>query len=194
MALGGRIRGKKTSLRLPEEADLARYNDWMADTRVRRLHWVWHEPAMPATWKERLKEIAKDRQEILWSIEADGALVGLAMGSVHHLGAGFSLHHLLIDPDRWRQGYGSDAALALHRYLFDYLDLRRTDIEVQADNLAALRIAERLGYVEYARSHQVFYRDGQYIGQVSLMMDKEIWHQRWSSEREYPPLPADATR
>ena len=55
MALGGTIRGKTTTLRLPTDADLETYNDWMADMRVRRAHRVWNEPAMPATWKERLK-------------------------------------------------------------------------------------------------------------------------------------------
>src|SRR5207237_1325039 len=70
MALGGTIRGKTTTLRLPVEADLASYNDWMADMRVRHAHWVWHEPAMPATWKERFTEAAKDKQLLLWSIES----------------------------------------------------------------------------------------------------------------------------
>jgi RimJ/RimL family protein N-acetyltransferase len=194
MGLGGTIRGKNVTLRLPVEADLATYNDWMADMRVRRLRWVWHEPAMPATWKERFKEIAKDRQQILWSIDVDGALRGLAMGRIWSLGEGFSVHHLLIDPEHWRKGYGFDAALALHRFVFDYLDLRRSDVEAQADNLAAVRIAERLGYTEYARGHRVFYRAGSYVDQVRLVMDKETWHERWPAEREYTPLAADATR
>src|SRR4030081_1118652 len=55
MALGGIIRGKRTTLRIPTEEDLPAYSRWMADLRVRRISPVWHEPAMPATWKERLK-------------------------------------------------------------------------------------------------------------------------------------------
>ena len=81
MALGGTIRGKMTTLRLPAEADLEAYNRWMADMRVRRAHRVWHEPAMPATWKERFKETAKDKMGVLWSIDGDGRLVGFAVGS-----------------------------------------------------------------------------------------------------------------
>jgi len=125
MALGGTIRGKKTILRLPVETDLEAYNRWMADMRVRRAHNVWHEPAMPATWKERFKEIAKEKQTVLWSIESEGKLIGLAAGHVWGMGNGFDLSQLVIDPDEWRKGYGFDVALALHRYLFDYLDLRR---------------------------------------------------------------------
>ena len=194
MALGGTIRGKKTTLRLPAEADLETYNRWMADMRVRRAHHVWHEPAMPVTWKERFKEIAKEKTDVLWSIDGDAGLVGLAVGSLWSLTQpGFSLRQLVIDPDAWRRGYGFDAALALHRYLFDYLDLPRVGVELRADNVAALRIAERLGYVEYARGHEVHYRDGGYVDEVQLFMGKDAWNERWVTEREYAPLTADAT-
>lgn len=196
MALGGTIRGKTTTLRLPVEADLDAYNRWMADMRVRRSQSVWHEPAMPATWKERLKEIAKDKMAVAWSIEAAGRIVGLAGGSFWSLTQpGFSLRQFLIDPDEWRKGFGFDAALALHRYLFDYLNLPRCGIEVRADNAAALRIADRLGYAEYARGHEVYYRDGAYVDEVQLFMDLETWNERWgATEREYAPLSAEATR
>jgi RimJ/RimL family protein N-acetyltransferase len=197
MALGGTIRGKKTTLRLPAEADLETYNRWMADMRVRRAHRVWHEPAMPATWKERFKEIAKEKMDVLWSIDSDDRLVGFATGSFWSVTElGFTLRQFLIDPDEWRKGYGFDAALALHRYLFDYLNLPRVGVEVRADNVAALRIAERLGYVEYARGHEVYYRNGAYVDEIQLFMGKDAWNERWgATEREYAsPLAADATR
>ena len=194
MALGGTVRGKKTTLRLPVEADLESYNRWMADVRLRRAHRVWHEPAMPATWKERFKEIAKEKESIHWSIDTDGKLVGFALGHLWTIGNAFDVIHFLIDPDEWRKGYGFDAALALHRYLFDYLDLRLATAEFRADNAAALKIVAKLGYIEFARGHEVHYRDGAYVDEIKLRMDKETWQERWSTEREYPPLAADATR
>ena len=197
MALGGTIRGKATTLRLPVEADLETYNRWMADMHVRRAHCVWHEPAMPATWKERLKETAKDKLDVLWSIDAADRLVGLVVGSFWSVTqVGFAVRQLVVDPDEWRKGYGFDAALALHRYLFDYLDLPRVGVEIRADNAAALRIAERLGYVEYARGHEVHYRDGAYVDEIQLAMVKDAWDERWgATEREYAsPLATDATR
>ena len=196
MALGGTIRGKTTTLRLPTDADLDTYNDLMADMRVRRAHRVWNEPAMPATWKERLKATAKEKMEVLWSIDARGRLVGFATGSFWSpTEPGFTVRQFVIAPDEWRKGFGFDAALALHRYLFDYLDLRRVGVEIRADNSAGLRIADRLGYVEYARGHEVYYRDGAYVDEVQLFMGIDAWRERWgATEREYAPLQADATR
>jgi RimJ/RimL family protein N-acetyltransferase len=194
VALGGTIRGKSTTLRLPTEADLETYNRWMSDMRVRHAHSVWQEPAMLATWKERFKEIAKDKQSVLWSIDADGKLIGFALGHLWPMGNGFDVNHLVIDPDEWRKGYGGDTALALHRYLFDYLDLRLVTVDIRADNAAAIAIAKKLGYTEYAHGHEVHYRDGSYTDELKLRMDKETWQERWSAEREYPPLGAGATR
>src|SRR5207247_11304236 len=101
MALGGTIRGKKTTLRLPVEADLETYNRWMADIRVRRAHRVWHEPAMPATWKERFNEIAKDKQRVLWSIDAGRSLVGLALGHLWTLRTGSDVKQRVVHPAAW---------------------------------------------------------------------------------------------
>jgi RimJ/RimL family protein N-acetyltransferase len=193
MALGGIVRGKRTTLRTPVEDDLAAYSRWMADLRVRRAGRIWHEPAMPATWKERLKEQAKEQRVVLWSIETEGRLIGLArarLGSIEGP-PGAHLQQFILDPDEWRKGFGWDAALALHRYFFDYLDLQRSGIEVRADNVAALRIADKLGYTEFARGHQVYYRDGAYVDESWLLMERATWNDRWAkSEREYAALGA----
>src|SRR5215210_1774667 len=181
MALGGVIRGKRVTLRTPVDDDLAGYSRWMADMRVRRASAVWHEPAMPATWKERLKEQAKEQRVVLWSIETEGRLIGLVRARMGGLeGApGANPQHFIIDPDEWRKGYGWDAALALHRYFFDYLDLKRSGFELRVDNVAALRIAEKLGYAEFGRGHQVHYRDGGYVDEVWLLMQRETWDERF---------------
>jgi ribosomal-protein-alanine N-acetyltransferase len=191
MGLGGIVKGKKTLLRPPTEADLAAYARWMADMRVRHCSRVWHEPAMPATWKERLTEATKEKNTAMWSIDADGALVGMV-----RVGFGWEAHRdgahiseLFIDPDQWRKGYASDALLALHRYLFDYSDLRRVASAFRGDNTAAQRIAKRLGYAEFAHGREAHYRAGAYVDHIWVLMDRSTWDERWGkTEREYQPM------
>jgi RimJ/RimL family protein N-acetyltransferase len=191
MALGGIIRGKRTALRTPTEEDLAAYSRWMADMRVRRAGRIWHQPAMPATWKERLREQAKDHRRVLWSIETEGRLIGLVRAQIGGLESppAANLQHFIIDPDEWRKGYGWDAALALHRYFFDYLDLRRSGTELRADNVGGLRIAEKLGYTEFGRGHEVTYRDGSFVDESWILMERAVWDERFGkTEREYVPF------
>lgn len=191
MALGGIVRGTRTTLRTPTEGDLPAIARWVADMRVRHATRAWHEPAMPATWKERLTEQTKDKSNVLWGIEVDGTLVGMTIVSWGWEPRRDTSHveHFVIDPDEWHKGYGSDAALALHRYLFDYLDLRRVALDMHGDNAYARRIADRLGYVEYARGHEAHFRDGSYTDSVQLLMERAVWDERWgAAHREYAPL------
>lgn len=186
MALGGIVRGKRTTLRTPVEDDLVSFNRWMADMRVRHANRVWHEPAMPATWKERFTEQWKDKNAVLWSIEADTRLVGLVRFEFGWNERTFGwIDQLVIGPDAWRQGYGTDAMLALHRYLFDYLDLRRVNATIRDGNTAAAKIAQRLGYTEFAHGKDVFYRDGEYVDELWLMCERTAWNERFADLREY---------
>jgi RimJ/RimL family protein N-acetyltransferase len=145
---------------------------------------------MPATWKERFTEQTKEKSSVLWAIAAGDQLVGLIRA-----GFGWEPHRdsahidqFIVDPDAWRKGYGFDAALSLHRYFFDYLDLRRVTVNFTAENEGAKRIAEKLGYTEFAHKHEVHYRDGAYVDELELVLERSRWDERWPSEREYQPL------
>ena len=192
--LGGIIRAKVVTLRTPVEADLPAIDGWMADPGVRRGGWLWHEPATLATWKERLAEVAKERRQVLWTIDEGERRIGLASIRLGWAGNDVvELAGMVVEPAAQGRGLGTDAALALHRYLFDYLNVRITETALPADNERARRILARLGYDRYARGTAVYFRDGAYADQLRLRFDREVWNERWSaSEREYPPVPPEA--
>lgn len=189
--LGGIVRGKRATLRVPTEDDLPHIARWCADMRVRRFgeHAYWDQPATAKTWKERLDEASKDKESVLWAIEADGACVGSCLVRGGHAFGGdiLDIGHFTIDPDRWGAGLGYDAALALHRWIFDIAHLRIVSAIVTTDNARALRVTERLGYVRYALGHRAHYRDGAYVDVARLRMELATWDERFgASEREYP--------
>jgi RimJ/RimL family protein N-acetyltransferase len=192
--LGGTVRGKRTTLRLPTEADLAAHARWSADLRIRRAGPLgrWHEPAMPATWKERFVEQAKDKTSILWSIDAGDALVGYLRVRYDNAPASdaVELEQLVIDPAEQRKGYGWDAALTLHRWIFDLQHLRMAmAMHVAADDTGRRRILEKLGHRSFAQGHDRSYRDGAYVDAHHYQMFLETWDERWgATEREYGPL------
>lgn len=190
---GGTVRGKKTTLRVPADADLEAHKRWAADMRIRRAGPVgrWHEPAATATWTERWAEQAKDKASVLWSIAAADQLVGYAR--IHFDGAphadSIAIDQFVIDPEHERKGYGWDAALTLHRWAFDFMNLRLAVIDrVAADDVGRQRILERLGYVRFGHGQGVYYRDGAYVDQYLYQMERDTWNERWPDEREYPPL------
>lgn len=196
---GGTVRGRTATLRVPADADLEAHQRWAADMRVRRAGPIgrWHEPAATATWKERWTEQAKDKTSVLWSIGAGDALVGYAR--IRFEGAPLAevllLDQFVIDPDHARKGYGFDAALALHRWAFDFMHLRMSVTDrIAADDVGRQRILEKLGYVRFGHGHAVYYRDGTYVDQYLYQLDRDVWSERWPDEREYPPLGDETAR
>lgn len=193
---GGTVRGRTTTLRVPRDADLDAHKRWAADMRVRRAGAVgrWHEPAASETWKERWTEQAKDKASVLWSIDADDALVGyihLSFDGAPHSDT-VSIDQFVIDPERSRKGYGWDAALALHRWIFDFMHLRMAVTQgIAADDIGRQRILEKLGHERFGHGHRVYYRDGAYVDQYLYQMELATWDERWSEEREYQPLSED---
>ena len=190
---GGTVRGKTTTLRVPAEADLDAHKRWAADMRVRRAGPIgrWHEPAASETWKERWTEQAKDKASVLWSIDAGETLAGyvhLSFEGAPHADK-VLIDQFVIDPDQSDKGYGWDAALALHRWIFDYMHLRMAVVDrIAADDVGRQRILEKLGYERFGHGHRVYYRDGAYVDQYLYQMELTTWDERWPSEREYQPL------
>jgi RimJ/RimL family protein N-acetyltransferase len=196
---GGTVRGKTTTLRLPVERDLDAHKRWAADLRIRRAGPIgkWEEPAATATWKERWTEQAKDKSSVLWSIDAGDAIVGyvrLRFEGAPHADL-VTVQQLVIDPDHQRKGYGWDAALTLHRWIFDVMHLRMAVVDgIAADDIGRQRILVKLGYERFAHGHNVYYRDGAYVDQYLYQMELPTWDARWPNEREYAPLAEEKER
>jgi len=167
--------------------------------RVRRAGPIgrWHEPAATATWKERWTEEAKDKSSVLWSIAAGDATVGYIRirfeGAPHAETIGLS--QFVIDPDHVRKGYGWDAALTLHRWIFDITNMRMAATDrIAADDLGRQRILKKLGHERFGHGHAVYYRDGAYVDQYLYQMERETWLARWPNEREYALLGEEMAR
>lgn len=196
---GGIVRGKTTTLRVPIDADIDAHKRWAADMRVRRAGPIgrWHEPAAAETWKERWAEQAKDKTSVLWSIDAAAAIVGYVR--LRFEGAPHSdkvlIDQFAIDPDSARKGYGWDAALALHRWIFDFMHLRMAIVDrIAADDIGRQRILEKLGYERFGHGHRVYYRDGAFVDQYLYQLELATWDARWPDEREYQPLGDELAR
>jgi hypothetical protein len=76
----------------------------------------------------------------------------------------------------------------------DYLGLEYGDVWLYRDDVAGRRIADRLGYVEYAHGHEVFYREGRYWDDWRGMLRADDFRRRFPDEVEYRDVPRPAAR
>ena len=108
---------------------------------------------------------------------AGGRLAGVAnLRPVH---PGFRARHragvgIAVLRQYWRQGIG----LLLLQTLIDAAEktnLEQLELEVAADNLAAIRLYQKLGFAEYGRHPRMIkYRDGRYADMLLMLLRRNV--------------------
>lgn len=177
------LTGDRVRLSALEEEDAQALRGWYRDAEFMRLYDAQlAKPQSLAALQQRIREGAESDRELFLAIRglADDDLVGLAGfdGILWHIGvAGMSL---AIDPQRWGQGLGSEAARLLLRYGFDELNLHRIQLTVFAYNQRALRLYTGLGFREEGRYREFILRDGQRYDMVLMGLLAHEWRERAS--------------
>ena len=171
------IRGVRVYLRSVERDDLPRCHGWMNDEKlVATLAQRYPMSlAREADWIER----AARGQD-----PSDGPFANCLADDDRHIGncglVGIdrenrtaTLGIFIGEEDCRGRGFGAEALRLLCRYAFDELDLRKIRLDVQAENAAALRTYERLGFRREGLLREEVYRKGRTIDVVRMGLLKE---------------------
>jgi RimJ/RimL family protein N-acetyltransferase len=84
---------------------------------------------------------------------------------------------ILIGPDYQRLGYGREALRGLIRFCFRELGLHRLGLVVRADNLHALRLYERLGFVPEGRERDAIWVAGRWVDFIHMGLLATEWRE-----------------
>jgi RimJ/RimL family protein N-acetyltransferase len=149
---------------------------WYADRDVR--HWLHRSEDPPEMLGagEMAKLVAHahaDPSELRFMIEAEGRAIGeIRLREIHPCGRA-ELAIVIGEPACWGQGYGGDAILALLRFAFGELGLRRVTLITDADNQRGIRCYERCGFRHEGllRAHRLRY--GQPLDMLAMAVLRE---------------------
>ncbi len=159
------IAGDRVMLRAWERDDVRRH--WEAsqtgDALGQRLR-DWHEP--PKSLYQREQEFEADQSEpdaavVHLIIEAEGRPVGDI--DIFHIDQ--RSRNAVVGLGIWREedcckGYGTDALRAALRWAFRHLNMHRIELNVEPENMRAIRVYENLGFVQEGRRREHHFDDG----------------------------------
>lgn len=161
-------------LRAIERADVEVLAGWAQD--YDRWPQVNVKPYAPETVADTLRAYDSDGSDrfrpgathVPFAITVDDVVVGsVALWGIDlhnrcgHLG-------ISLGPDFRGKGYGSDACRVLLRYAFVDRGLHRVQLEVLADNEAALRSYRAAGFVEDGRMRESAWVTGSFVDEVYM--------------------------
>ena len=114
--------------------------------------WLMVTTVDPEGYGETLRRSAEDPHDHSVLVELDGTVIGIVYLEVEDGGGQpgkprrtEALLGYLVDPAYAGQGYASEAAAEMVRVAFEELGVRRVTAGCFADNLASVRILERMG-------------------------------------------------
>jgi L-phenylalanine/L-methionine N-acetyltransferase len=154
-------------------------SDWEELAALMELPKVrWGTLRLPYTRRDQWRKMMENPPEERTGIVAvlDGHVVGSAdvfqhKGRRRHVGdIGMSVHD-----DFQRRGIGSALMAALINVADDWLDLKRLELTVYADNAPAIRLYRKFGFEVEGTLHGYAFRAGQYVDSFFMARLRPGW-------------------
>ena len=187
------IGGDRVRLRPFRAEDLPAMRGWFDDPEVMR-HWAMPTaPVLPDQFAADLSgRFARFEEAGYFAVEATDGPAPALIGRIEYerldpVARSAEVMILLGDKSSWGKGYGTDAMVALLRYLFHARNLHRAALSVLAWNERAIRSYEKVGFVREGRLRDDAYFDGRYHDQVVMGILRSEFDARWGA----PERPAD---
>ena len=167
------ISGKHIVLRRVEPSDYPSIMRWQNDPEVfRRMDY--ERPFSAADIVE--SETRAAAEGVPFIIEADGEAIGrIGLNKFHPRDRLCGLYLFLGESSARGKGYALDAVLTVLGYAFDVLDVRMVELWALSDNLSALHVYKKAGFVEDARLPERSFAEGRYLDHVVMHVDRDAY-------------------
>ncbi|GIH97794.1 GNAT family N-acetyltransferase [Planobispora siamensis] len=167
------LTGKLVRLRAMEPSEAETLWRWNNDPEVVR----WMSEGYPESLAQ-ITERCEDRNRnsydnVLLGIETldEGRLIGIVrLGDAEPEIGSAELDIYIGEKDCWGKGYGTDATREICRYGFDRMRLHSIELWVVAENEAAIRVYEKVGFSRDGRRRDAFRRDGKWHDMILMTM------------------------
>ena len=160
------IVGTQIYLRPLEREDLnERYLGWLNDPEVNRYLESGIFPYTRDELERFYEQVTGSPDQVILAIvdkETDQHIGNVKLGPINwvHRKATFGI--LIGDKQFWGKGIGVEVTRLMVEYGFFRLNLRRIDLGVNAENEAAVRSYEKVGFRVEGRFRETSFREGQY--------------------------------
>ena len=173
------LKGNRVILRSVEREDLPILSAFNNDLEVELASGG--DPPFPqsfarlqARYDESLRRGERDGSH--FAIETDGEAIGICdLFHFDETARTCELGIIIGNKDYWGQGYGREAIGLLLQHAFQYHNLHKVWLRVNANNLRAIGAYRACGFVEEGRQRSHVWSDGRYVDLLLMGVLREEW-------------------
>ena len=139
----------------------------------------WNPPQMKseiAAWTERNLDAWRSGEEYVFTIRAhaDRNFVGRVSIRRERVAGVWSIG-FWIHPERWRQGFASEASRAIVHFGFKSLAAKKIVASHALWNVASRRVMEKLGFTYVRENPRAFAKNGCWVAEAEYEIDCDSW-------------------
>jgi diamine N-acetyltransferase len=128
--------------------------------------------------QEKIEQYIKSKDAIVLIIvekETNQPVGQTAFFRIDYISRAAIFYLAILDPAYWSKGFGSEATKLMVDYAFKMLNLNRIQLHVCAENIAAIKIYERVGFIKEGVLRQAMFRNGNYVDFWVMGILKNDW-------------------
>ena len=129
-----------------------------------------------AAWTERNLDIWRSGEEYVFTIRAraDSSFVGRVSIRRERVRGVWSIG-FWIHPERWRQGWATEASRAVIHFGFESLAAQKIIAAHALWNVASQRVMEKLGLTYVRENPRAFAKNGRWVAEAEYEIDRDFW-------------------
>ncbi|MGQ9628969.1 MAG: GNAT family N-acetyltransferase [bacterium] len=167
--------GEKVILRPFEREDMERALKWINDREIMRLTGV-YRPISLDRQKLWYEDLLRRNDTFIYSIIAkgDGEFIGTCgLYDIHWQIRKADLRIRIGERNYWHKGYGAESVKLLISFAFKDLNLHRVGLEVFENNVPAIRLYEKCGFVREGILRDAGFVNGNYVNVIVMSIINE---------------------
>jgi|TARA_R100000479_G_scaffold33554_3_gene14196 RimJ/RimL family protein N-acetyltransferase len=172
------IQGKKVLLRAVEEDDLSQLQNWANNPEIQNLLGGWHFPTNKNDQKKWFADLSVSSLHQRFIIEvANHGMIGTANLVTIDWKNKNAFHGMLLGEKKFRgKGFGVDTVMAIMKFAFEELGLKRLDSTVIEYNEISLNLyCKKCGWKVEGRREKWYFRKNQYWDKILIGITRDAY-------------------
>jgi RimJ/RimL family protein N-acetyltransferase len=157
------------------------YFDWLNDFHVTRLMESGKYPNTRDAMLAFFEKNANSPNFVIFAVcelTTDKHVGNIKLGPINWLHRTTNFGLMIGDRSSWGKGYATEAMHLIVAYAFDRLNLNKINLGVVAENTAATRVYEKVGFVIEGRVRENFIVEGKALDSVIMGMTAREYYAR----------------